>query len=268
MAAGSEPAASTPLTPLPALHDLALRALRGVPPSGAALAGQWRELLEAAGPDGAGGTNPSDGTSALRIFIEPTTEWLSCSAAAEESRELAARALPLAGSQGSAAGPLYHAIADEKDIKLAETAGARTGHGGADWVVAAQQGSAEARFDLACLWSVVFATGSSGKLKATPYTRASWASASGCNSGAKELAKELGDNKTVLSHSAMSHGLDRGFYWKALLLGGRCGMARGHGFEEIREALTTFKPGLFCTMPSFWERLYFETCESVRAKLV
>jgi hypothetical protein len=269
VAVGSEPGAPTPLTPLSALHGLALRALGGVPLTGAAQAAQWRELLEAAGADGAGGTSPSDGTSALRIFIEPTAEWLGSRAAAEEARELAARALPLAGSQsGSAAGPLYHPIADEKDVKLAESAGARTGHGGADWVVAAQQGSAEARFDLACLWSVVFATGSSGKLKATPYTRASWASASGCNSGGKELSAELGDNKTVLSHSAMSHGLDRGFYWKALLLGGSVGMARGHGFEEIREALSTFKPGLFCTMPSFWERLYFETCEGVREMLV
>ena len=91
-------------------------------------------------------------------------------------------------------------------------------------------------------------------MKATPYTRACWASNCGANSGVCDLGDPL--NKTVVSHCAMSHGLDRGAYWRAALVQGCVGMSRGEGFEEVYEALRVFQPFQFCTMPCFWEALY------------
>ena len=266
---GQDPALAT--VSVRALHALALRALAGAPPSAAHQVRKWQELLEAAGEDGSGGTT-ADGASCLRLFVEPDAAWLRGAGEAEVARELAARATPLAGSADplERPGPLYHPIAADADVDMARNALARSNQGGAGWVVAAESGDVEAAYDLACLWSVVFATGSSGRLKATPYTRAGWASAQGCNEQPSDKPEALGGedgNKTVLSHCAMSHGLDRGFFWKALFRKGNVGMARDGSFEATREALMAFKPACFCTMPSFWERLYLETCEEVAGKL-
>jgi long-subunit acyl-CoA synthetase (AMP-forming) len=254
------------LLPVEALTRLAARVAGAAAPG--AVDAQWARLLAAAGADGYDSATPG-GSRVVPLFVAPEARWLRRAAAEEAAREAAARAAPLAGEPPGAppAGPLYFPLAEDAMVEAARASGACLGQGGADWVVAQEQGSVEAAFDIVGLWAVVFATGSSGKLKATPYTRASWASLQGCNSGASELMPNADGNNTVLSHCAMSHGLDRGFYWKALLARGRVGVARGHGFEAIREAMGAFKPVLFCTMPSFWERLYLEAREDVRRAL-
>jgi hypothetical protein len=212
------PHAPAAVLPVEALSRLAAAVLAAAAP-GAADA-RWSALLSAAGADGGGGGATPGGSRVLRLFPEPDAAWLRREGEAEAAREARAAAEPLAGEPPGAppAGPLYFPIAEDVHVEKAEASGACAGHGGADWVVAARQGSAEAAHDLVALWAVVFATGSSGALKATPYTRASWASAQGCSGGARGLGFD--GNNTVVSHAAMSHGLDRGFYWRALLARG------------------------------------------------
>ena len=164
-----------------------------------------------------------------------------------------------AAAASATADSMFHPLASPSDVvEAAKSTSMNSRYKGAvSWLVAAEQGIAEASFDINTIWSVMFATGSSGVLKGVPTSRAGWASGASCN-GPKSLGPGL-EGTRVISHSALSHGLDRGIVWKAIYVGGSIGMARkGHTHEDVLEALLVFKPDVFVTMPSFFTRLYFD----------
>lgn len=133
------------------------------------------------------------------LFPEPDAAWLAAAAAAEEAAQ-AAHGAPLFA-------PLVPPSAVAAAGAQSVTSGGRLGAAG--WALAASRGGCpEARFDLCSLWSIVFATGSSGALKGVPTSRAAWASGAGAGGSGRIL--DFVEGNDVLSHSALSHGLDRG----------------------------------------------------------
>ena len=137
-------------------------------------------------------------STSLSLFPVPDPAWLAAAAAAEEA------------AQAAAGGPLYTPLVPPSAVAAAAAQSAAAGGrlGAAGWLVAAAAGDPEARFDVAATWGVMFATGSSGVLKGVPTSRAAWASGAGCGGGGRVL--DFVEGNDVLSHSALSHGLDRG----------------------------------------------------------
>jgi acyl-CoA synthetase (AMP-forming)/AMP-acid ligase II len=194
------------------------------------------------------------------LFPTPTPAWLAARVAAEQAIDA-----------GTGLGPLFHPLCS---VAVAE--GARPtrreerSRSAAGWVLDAEAGDAEAALDMCDAWSVIFSTGSSGKLKGVPTSRANWAAGNGAYTGCSprlDAHAEEG-NRTVVSHCALSHGLDRGMVWKALLVGGRVGMAAGSGSTaDTLQAVAAYKPGLFVTFPDVWRHLYLEACAAAQAEV-
>jgi long-subunit acyl-CoA synthetase (AMP-forming) len=208
--------------------------------------------------EGAVGTLPATAPD-LPVFAAPVAEWLAQAAAAAEA--------PRPGFEGK---PLFHDIAPPTVVNAQRGSLNPLTRGAAGWVLAAEGGDAEAWLDLVGVWSVLFSTGSSGILKGMPCSRAGWAASS--NAFADGELNKIGGNpvaKVVVSHCALSHGLDRGMCWKALMVGGRIGMVGdGHaGTPEVLRAIAAFRPGLFVTMPCFWSDLYKGALEEARKEL-
>ena len=203
-----------------------------------------------------------------RLFPTPSPAWLSTCAAAEEAAQAAAADAATADTGTAPPRALYHPLAPPAAVTEAasRSAAAAGGTGGAGWLVAREAGDAEAALDVCGLWSVIFATGSSGVLKGVPTSRAGWASGNGVG-GDGRTAPGV-DNRDVVSHSSLAHGLDRGFCWRALAIGGRIGMAPpAHDHASTLAALTAFRPGTFVSMPSFWTRLYLDGVEEAAEEL-
>lgn len=212
-----------------------------------------------------------------RLFPEPSRAWLAAAADAEEAAQSAATAAAAAeaalrgpeAAAAAAAAPkgLYHPLASAAAVKAAaeRSAASAAGVGAAGWLAAAAGGDPEARLDACGLWTVMYATGSSGILKGVPTSRAAWASSNGVGGDGKVAAAV--ERSVVLSHSALSHGLDRGFCWRAMAIGGAIGVVPDHDHGSLLRAITVFRPGAFCTMPSFWTRLYLDAVEEAAASL-
>eukprot|EP00048_Salpingoeca_helianthica_P005152 m.84793 g.84793 ORF g.84793 m.84793 type:complete len:2558 (+) comp13489_c0_seq1:97-7770(+) len=189
------------------------------------------------------------------LFPPPTAAWLSATSTRLQQQ-----------SEG-ANGPLFRPLATPRAVAMAAGRGiASATRTAADWVVAAEAGQHEASIDIAGIWAVLFSSGSSGQfLKGTPISRAGWASSNGAWGGSA-LPPGV-DNNIALSHSALSHGLDRGACWRAVLAGGCIGMARSHDHAAIVEAISAFRPAVFVTMPSFWTRLYVDSIAHTATRL-
>ena len=172
-----------------------------------------------------GGSSPPHQGGAL--FPKPPTAWLESQLRLEKDADAS-----------TGLGDLYWPLCTSKAISGARSKFREEGWGAAAWPLVAEKGGEEGlewELDMRATWSLLFATGSSGKLKGVCTSRADWASGNGAHGGpAAELCKSANGNKTTVLVDALSHGLPRGYVWKAILVGGRVGCAVGGGGMRAR----------------------------------